>query len=188
MKRSTRRTLSKSRRTKNTAKKHNKWIQRGCRNQRTRQKGGSGILAGHAWAASNVKPYLVQSGGNAFITPNGNHYALNTNISPAPLASNALVEMAEKISVGGGVGVGVGGGGRKRRNNKYTNRNRKNKRNLGGQNGGGVTEYLPMNASNVIREMGDAMGGFIHGLQGDSTPYNYSNPTIQPIANTTPLK
>jgi hypothetical protein len=183
MKRSTIQKRSKSRRTNKNSKRHNKWIQRGCRNQRTRQKGGNGILAGHAWAASHVKPYLVQTGGNVLLNPNGNHYALNTNISPVPLASNALVEMAEKITVGGG-----GGGGRRRRNNKYTNRNRKNKMNLGGQNGGGITEYLPMNASNVIRSMGDTMGGFIHGLQGDSTPYNYSTPTIQPIANTTPLK
>lgn len=201
----------KSRRKTKTEKKHNKWFQRGCQNKSARkggqkgQKGGSGILGGNAWAPSDIHPVSgsegpaaapatatapataghSQKGGNS-----GNHYVFNPNPLPPPQASNALVEMANKMSRGGG-------GKRRHLKQRVSRKSRKgiklacsrsrSSRSRSRQRGG-ATEYLPMTVSNIVRSMGDDVGSFIHGLQGAPTAYNYSNPTIQPIGNTSQLQ
>lgn len=203
----------KGHRKSKTEKKHNKWFQRGCQNKSARkggqkgQKGGSGILGGNAWAPSNIHPVSgaegpaapaaapaapipaaghSQKGGNS-----GNHYVFNPNPLPPPQASNALVEMANKMA-------GVGGSGKRRRHKQRGNRksrrgiklacNRSRSRSRSRQQRGGATEYLPMTASNIVRSIGDDVGSFIHGLQGAPTVYNYSDPTMHPIGNTSQLQ
>lgn len=199
----------KSRRKTKTEKKHNKWFQRGCQNKSARkggqkgQKGGSAILGGNAWAASDIRPVSgaegpaaapgaaptpaaghSQKGGNS-----GNHYVFNPNPLPPPQSSNALVEMANKMSGGRGSSSG------KRRRHKQRGNRKSRKgiklacsRNRNQQQRGGATEYLPMTASNIVRSIGDGVGGFVNTLQGAPTPYNSSDPTMQPIANTSQLK
>lgn len=192
----------KGHRKSKTEKKHNKWFQRGCQNKSARkggqkgQKGGSGILGGNAWAPSNIHPVSgaegpaaapaapvaaaghSQKGGNS-----GNHYVFNPNPIPPPQASNALVEFANKMSRSGG-----GKRRHKQRGNRKSRRGIKLACNRSRQQRGGATEYLPMTASNIIRSIGDDVGSFIHGLQGAPTAYNYSDPTMQPIGNTSQLQ
>ena len=195
----------KGHRKSKTEKKHNKWFQRGCQNKSARkggqkgQKGGSGILGGNAWAPSNIHPVSgaegpaaapaapvaaaghSQKGGNS-----GNHYVFNPNPLPPPQASNALVEMANKMA--GGRGSGSGGRRHKQRGNRKSRRGVKLACSRNRQQRGGATEYLPMTASNIVRSIGDDVGSFIHGLQGAPTAYNYSDPTMHPIGNTSQLK
>lgn len=202
----------KSRRKTKTEKKHNKWFQRGCQNKSARkggqngqngQMGGSAILGGNAWAASDIRPVSgaegpaaatataaaptaaaghSQKGGNS-----GNHYVFNPNPLPPPQSSNALVEFANKMSGGSGSGSG------KRRRHKQRG-NRKSRKGIklacsrNRPQRGGATEYLPMTASNIVRSIGDGIGGFVNTLQGSPTPYNSSDPTMQPIGNTSQLK
>ena len=199
----------KNRRKTKTEKKHNKWIQRGCQNKSARkggqkgQRGGSGILGGNAWAASDIRPVSgaegrvaapaapappavaghSQKGGNS-----GNHYVFNPNPLPPPQSSNALVEFANKMSGGSGSGK------HRRHKQRVSRKSRKgiklacNRNRKHSQQRGGATEYLPMTASNIVRSIGDGVGGVINALQGAPTPYNSSDPTMQPIANTTQLK
>jgi hypothetical protein len=198
----------KSRRKTKTEKKHNKWFQRGCQNKSARkggqngqngQMGGSAILGGNAWAASDIRPVSgaegpaaaaaaaptvaaghSQKGGNS-----GNHYVFNPIPLPPPQSSNTLVEFANKMSGGSGSG--------KRRRHKQRG-NRKSRKGIklacsrNRPQRGGATEYLPMTASNIVRSIGDGIGGFVNTLQGSPTPYNSSDPTMQPIGNTSQLK
>jgi hypothetical protein len=210
MKRTSRTRNNGRRKNKKTEKKHNKWYQRGCQNQNSNQKGGSGILAGNAWSASDIMPetgerngappiatHLSQKGGGGTgdgltsIHNNGNHYALNTNLSQHPLASNILVEMADKMTGGRRRKSGRMGKLRKnkslRRMKKQSSKKYKKGVKLACQHGG-ATEYLPMTISNVVRNMGDTVGSFVHDLQGAPSAYNYSDPTFQPISNTSQLK
>jgi hypothetical protein len=206
----------KSRRKTKTEKKHNKWFQRGCQNKSARkggqngqngQRGGSGILGGNAWAASDIRPVSGAEGpaaAPAIIPPSdtvaaghsqkggnsGNHYVFNPNPLPPPQSSNALVEFANKMSGGSGSGKHrrqkQRGSHKSRKGIKLAcNRNRNRKHS---QQRGGATEYLPMTASNIVRSIGDGVGGFINALQGSPTPYNSSDPTMQPIGNTSQLK
>jgi hypothetical protein len=188
----------KSRRKTKTEKKHNKWFQRGCQNKSARkggQKGGSAILGGNAWAASDIRPVSGAEGPATAPTPavghsqkggnSGNHYVFNPNPLPPPQSSNALVEFANKMSGGSGSG--------KRRRHKQRG-NRKSRKGIklacsrNRPQRGGATEYLPMTASNIVRSIGDGVGGFVNALQGAPTPYNSSDPTMQPIGNTSQLK
>jgi hypothetical protein len=212
MKRTSRTRNNGRRKNKKTEKKHNKWYQRGCQNQNSSQKGGSGILAGNAWSPSDIMPetgqgkgsaaaptatHLNQMGGGGTgdgltsIHNNGNHYALNTNLSQHPLASNILVEMADKMTGGRRRKSGRMGKLRKnkslRRMKKQSSKKYKKGIKLACQHGG-ATEYLPMTISNVVRNMGDTVGSFVHDLQGAPSAYNYSDPTFQPISNTSQLK
>ena len=171
------------------------------------QRGGSGILGGNAWAASDIRPVSgaegrvaapaapappavaghSQKGGNS-----GNHYVFNPNPLPPPQSSNALVEFANKMS--GGSGSGSGSGKHRRQKQRGSHKSRKsiklacNRNRKHSQQRGGATEYLPMTASNIVRSIGDGVGGFINALQGSPTPYNSSDPTMQPIGNTSQLK
>jgi len=212
MKRTSRTRNNGRRKNKKTEKKHNKWYQRGCQNQNSNQKGGSGILAGNAWSPSDIMPetgegkgaaaaptatHLSQKGGGGTgdgltsIHNNGNHYALNTNLSQHPLASNILVEMADKMTGGGRRKSGRMGKLRKNKSlgrmKKQSSKKYKKGVKLACQHGG-ATEYLPMTISNVVRNMGDTVGSFVHDLQGAPSAYNYSDPTLQPISNTSQLK
>jgi hypothetical protein len=211
MKRTSRTRNNGRRKNKKTEKKHNKWYQRGCQNKNSSQKGGSGILAGNAWSPSDIMPetgqgkgaaaaptatHLNQMGGGGTgdgltsIHNNGNHYALNTNLSQHPLASNILVEMAEMT---GGRRRKSGRMGKLRKNKslrrmkKQSSKKYKKGMKLACQHGG-ATEYLPMTISNAVRSMGDTVGSFVHDLQGAPSAYNYSDPTFQPISNTSQLK
>ena len=205
----------KNRRKTKTEKKHNKWIQRGCQNKSARkggqkgQRGGSAILGGNAWAASDIRPVSGAEGpaaapaaAPAIIPPSatvaaghsqkggnsGNHYVFNPNPLPPPQSSNALVEFANKMSGGSGSGK------HRRHKQRVSRKSRKgiklacNRNRKHSQQRGGATEYLPMTASNIVRSIGDGVGGVINALQGAPTPYNSSDPTMQPIANTTQLK
>ena len=212
----------KGRRKTKTEKKHNKWFQRGCQNKSARkggqkgQKGGRGILGGNAWAPSDIHPVSGAEGPAAAAAPgaatataaaghsqkggnSGNHYVFNPNPLSPPQASNALVEMANKMA-------GVGGSGKRRHlkqrvsrksrkgiklacsRSRRSSRSSSRRSSSRSRQHGGATEYLPMTASNIIRSMGDDVGSFIHGLQGAPTAYNYSDPTIQPIGNTSQLQ
>lgn len=206
-----------NRKHKKTEKNHNKWFQRGCQNEQNQTKcknsqtgggvseGGGGLMGGAAWAPSNIYPIgSADPQQNAIITDaeaTGTHYSLNNQLTQPPQSSNALVEMANNIT-----GGGRGGSRRKSRPNnrkqkksqrhyKKMHRGRKGiklacqkQQNNQQQHGGsGYAAYLPMNVSNAVRSMGDSVGGFIHNMQGGLTPYNYSDPTHQPIGNTTQL-
>jgi hypothetical protein len=204
------------RKNKKTEKNHNKWLQHGCQNDQNQNKGqskcnqgqtgGGGLMGGAAWAPSNIYPTgSVDPQQNEIITAaeaTGTHYSLNNQIMQAPQASNALVEMANNLT---------GGGSRRKRKarsnhrkqKKSQRRHKKSHRGRKGiklacqnqnqheqqqqQQGGSATAYLPMNMANTIRGMGDSVGGFIHNMQGGLTPYNYSDPTHQPIGNTSKL-
>ena len=172
--------------------------------------GGGGLMGGAAWAPSNIYPTgSVDPQQNEIITAaeaTGTHYSLNNQIMQAPQASNALVEMANNLT---------GGGSRRkyrskskskskhhRKQKKSQRRHKKSHRGRNGiklacqnqqeqheqqQQGGSAGAYVPMNMANTIRGMGDSVGSFIHNMQGGLTPYNYSDPTYQPISNTSKL-
>ena len=198
------------RKHKKTEKRHNKWFQRGCQNEKNQSnhnniqmgggvsEGGGGLMGGTAWAPSNIYPIgsLQQNAEVTAAEATGTHYSLNNQITQAPQSSNALVEMANNLT----------GGGIKRKsksrsnNHKHKKSQRRNKKMYRGRKGtklacqqihqqqnGGAAEYLPMNISNTLRGIGDSVGGFIHNMQGGLTPYNYSDPTYQPIGKTTQL-
>lgn len=205
------------RKHKKTEKSHNKWFQRGCQNEQNQSKcnqgqtgggvseGGGGLMGGAAWAPSNIYPIgSVDPQQNEIITAaeaTGTHYSLNNQLTQAPQSSNALVEMANNLT-----GGGRGGSRRKSRpnNRKHKKSQRRYKKMHRGRKGvklacqnqqqqqtggaGAYAAYLPMNISNAVRGMGDSVGGFIHNMQGGLTPYNYSDPTHQPIGNTTQLE
>jgi hypothetical protein len=144
---------SKRARTEKKRKTH-KWHQKGC------QSGGSSLVGGSsAWQASNIQ----HQGGGAGV-PNGNHYALNTTISAPAQSSNHLVEK------------GMFGG----RRSKGSKRGRKHRRFIGEQHGG-MAQYLPEIANSEIRGIAEVPSGMVNSLQGASTAFKTSNPTVQPI-------
>ena len=144
---------SKRARTEKKRKTH-KWHQKGC------QSGGSSLVGGSsAWQASNIQ----HQGGGASV-PNGNHYALNTAISAPAQSSNHLVEK------------GMFGG----RRSKGSKRGRKHRRFIGEQHGG-MAQYLPEIANAEIRGIAEVPSGMVNSLQGASTAFKTSNPTVQPI-------
>ena len=144
---------SKRARTEKKRKTH-KWHQKGC------QSGGSSLVGGSsAWQASNIQ----HQGGGAGV-PNGNHYALNTAISAPAQSSNHLVEK------------GMFGG----RRSKGSKRGRKHRRFIGEQHGG-MAQYLPEIANSEIRGIAEVPSGMVNSLQGASTAFKTSNPTVQPI-------
>lgn len=157
---------SKRARTEKKRKTH-KWHQKGC--QSGCQSGGSSVVGGSsAWQASNVQH---QGGGaGAGGIPNGNHYALNTAISAPAQSSNHLVEK------------GMFGGRRTRRRHghKGNKHGRKHRRFIGEQHGG-MAEYLPSIANAEVRGIAEVPSGMVNALQGASTAFKTSNPTVQPI-------
>ena len=159
-----------------------KWHQKGC------QSGGGSMTGGWPWGPSDVQ----HTGGGGSVggmssvpqSINGNHYALNTATMAPPQSSNHLVE---KGMFGGGrsrrrehSGSGSGSGrgrGRGRRHRKYI-----------GEQHGGMAEYLPETANTSLRGITETPACISNALQGDSTAFVTSNPTVQPIAQPVQLK
>lgn len=157
---------SKRARTEKKRKTH-KWHQKGC------QSGGSSVVGGgSAWQASNVQH---QSGGSGSGSveggiPNGNHYALNTAISARAQSSNHLVEK----------GMFGGRRSRRRQGRKGNKRGRKHRHFIGEQRGG-MADYLPELANAEVRGITEIPSSMMNALQGASTAFKTSDPTVQPI-------
>jgi hypothetical protein len=145
-------------RNKRTEKKHNKWYQRGC------QSGGGGVTGGWPWGPSDV--HHTQTAGVPQ-SINGNHYSLNTTTMAPPQSSNHLVERGQN-----------GGGSKKHR--------RRHRRFIGEQNGG-MAAYLPEVANSGLRGVAEMPASTMNSLQGASTAFRTSDPTIQPIAQAVQL-
>ena len=143
-------------RNKRSEKKHNKWFQKGC------QSGGGSVTGGWPWGPSDVHP---QTAGRASSgvpqSINGNHYSLNTATLVPPQSSNHLVERGQ-----------FGGTKKKHR--------RRHHRFIGEQRGG-MAAYLPELANGALSGITRAPAGAMNALQGASTPFTSSDPTIQPI-------
>jgi hypothetical protein len=147
-----------------------KWHQKGC------QSGGGSMTGGWPWGPSDVQ-HTGGGGGVGGASPvpqsiNGNHYPLNTTTMAPPQSSNHLVEKGM-----------FGGGGRSRRRG----RSRHHRKYIGEQHGG-MAEYLPETANTSLRGITEAPAGIANALQGDSTAFVTSNPTVQPIAQPVQLK
>lgn len=166
----------KSRRRSGKDKKKNgtrKWHQKGC------QSGGGSMTGGWPWGASDVQ-HTGGGGGVGGASPvpqsiNGNHYSLNTATLAPPQSSNHLVEK----------GMFGGGGGRSRRHGN--GRGRRHRKYIGEQHGG-MAEYLPEVANTSLRGITETPASIVNSLQGDSTAFVTSNPTVQPIAQPVQLK
>lgn len=163
----------KSRRS--SSKKKNgtrKWHQKGC------QSGGGSMTGGWPWGPSDVQ-HTGGGGGVGGVSPvpqsiNGNHYSLNTTTMAPPQSSNHLVEK------------GMFGGGRSRRRER-SGRGRRHRKYIGEQHGG-MAEYLPETANTSLRGIIETPASITNALQGDSTAFVTSNPTVQPIAQPIQLK
>lgn len=94
---------------------------------------------------------------------NGNHYPLNNETLAPPQSSNHLVEKGMF-------------GGRSR-----SRRGRRGRRFIGEQSGG-MAEYLPETVNTGLRGIAESPMAISNALQGDSTAFVSSNPTVQPIA------
>jgi len=162
---------------KRTEKKsHNRWIQRGCQNQ----KGGGSMTGGWAWGASDVHHQTAGSSSSSSSgTPqsiNGNHYALNNATLDPPQASNAIVERQNIQSAGRRRGRGRG---RSLKGKKKTgNRSRR----IACQSGGGFLEFIPEILKPGVNTTLQAPTNIVSGLQGPATPAVSADPTSQPIA------
>ena len=149
-----------------------KWHQKGC------QSGGGSMTGGWPWGPSDVQ-HTGGGGsvGGASAVPqsiNGNHYSLNTTTLAPPQSSNHLVEKGM-----------FGGGGRSRR--RGHGRGRRHRKYIGEQHGG-MAEYLPEAANTSLRGITETPASIANALQGDSTAFVTSNPTVQPIAQPVQLK
>ena len=165
----------KSRRS--SSKKKNgtrKWLQKGC------QSGGGSMTGGWPWGPSDVQHTGGggSAGGMSSVPQsiNGNHYSLNTATMAPPQSSNHLVEK------------GMFGGGRSRRGRvRGRGRGRRHRKFIGEQHGG-MAEYLPETANTSLRGITETPACIANALQGDSTAFVTSNPTVQPIAQPIQLK
>lgn len=154
------------RKSKRTEKKHNKWFQRGC------QSGGGGVTGGWPWAPSDVHPQTEGSASSGVPQSiNGNHYSLNTATMAPPQSSNHLVEK------------GQFGGTKKNSRGRRRSRHRR----FIGEQHGGMAAYLPEVANIGIRNLTGAPASAMNSLQGASTAFRSSDPTIQPIGQAVQL-
>jgi hypothetical protein len=156
-------------RNKRTEKKHNKWLQRGC------QSGGGGVTGGWPWAPSDVHPQTAGSGAAtaAVVVPhsiNGNHYSLNTETMAPAQSSNHLVEKGQ-----------FGGGSKKHTRGRGRGRGRRRHHRYVGEQYGGMAEYLPEVANTSARGLVEIPASVMNSLQGASTAFRTSDPTVQPI-------
>ena len=145
-----------------------KWHQKGC------QSGGGSMTGGWPWGPSDVQ-HSGGGGGVGGVSPvpqsiNGNHYSLNTATMAPPQSSNHLVEK------------GMFGG------KKHSRRRRRVHRKYIGEQHGGMAEYLPETVNTSLRGIAEIPSGISNALQGDSTAFVTSNPTVQPIAQPVQLK
>jgi|LauGreDrversion4_2_1035121.scaffolds.fasta_scaffold04489_8 hypothetical protein len=164
----------KSRRHGDKKKKSDsrKWHQKGC------QSGGGSITGGWPWGASDVQ-HSGGGGGFGGQSPvpqsiNGNHYSLNTSTLAPPQNSNHLVEKGQ-----------YGGKHTRKHGRKH---GRKSHHKFIGEQRGGMAEYLPETANSSIRGVIETPSSIMNALQGDSTAFVTSNPTVQPIAQPVQLK
>jgi hypothetical protein len=150
-----------SRRTRTDKKKKtHKWHQKGC------QSGGGSITGGWPWGPSDVQHQTAGSSTGAQQVPysiNGNHYAHNTATNAPPQSSNHLVEKGQY-------------GGKRRR------------RRFIGEQHGGTAAFLPEVANSSVRGMLEIPASVANSLQGASTAFKTSDPTVQPIGNPIQLK
>lgn len=152
-----------------------RWHQKGC------QSGGGSMTGGWPWGPSDVQ-HSGGGGGVGGVSPvpqsiNGNHFSLNTATLAPPQSSNHLVEK------------GMFGGGRGRGGKKHSSRRRvRRHRKYIGEQHGGMAEYLPETANTTLRGITETPAGIANALQGDSTAFVTSNPTVQPIAQPVQLK
>lgn len=152
----------------NDKKKTHKWHQKGC------QSGGGSMTGGWPWAPSDVHHQTAGTGAEVPQSINGNHFALNTDRMTPPQSSNHLVEK------------GMFGGRRKKSSNKGR-RSRRHRRFIGEQHGG-MAQYLPETANTTLRGVTETPAMIANTLQGASTGFVSSNPTIQPIGEPIQLK
>jgi hypothetical protein len=131
------------------------------------------MTGGSPWAPSDVHHQTAGSGLPQAI--NGNHYALNTDRMVPPQNSNHLAE------------TGVFSGGRRRRKLTAKERRRRHRRFIGEQHGG-KAEYLPETINATVRGAVETPAMVANTLQGASTGFVTSNPTIQPIGLPVQLK
>ena len=161
---------SSSRRVRTEKKnKTHKWHQKGC------QSGGGSMTGGWPWAPSDVQHSGGGGGGGGEPVPHsigGNHYALNTATNAPPQNSNHLVEKGQY------------GGKRARSGHKR----RKHHHRFIGEQHGGTAEYLPEVANTSVRGMLQIPASVVNSLQGASTAFKTSDPTVQPIGNPIQLK
>ena len=161
---------SSSRRARTEKKKRTyKWHQKGC------QSGGGSMTGGWAWGPSDVQHSGGGSAGSAEPVPhsiNGNHYALNTETNVLPQNSNHLAEKGQY------------GGKRARSGHKR----RKHHRRFIGEQHGGTAEFLPEVANSSVRGIVEVPASISNSLQGASTAFKTSDPTVQPIGNAVQLK
>ena len=151
------------RKSKRTEKKHNKWFQRGC------QSGGGSVTGGWPWGPSDVHPQTEGSASSGVPQSiNGNHYSLNTTTMAPPQSSNHLVEKGQ-----------FGG-------TKKNSRGRRHRRFIGEQHGG-MAAYLPEVANIGLRHIMAMPASAMNSLQGASTAFRSSDPTIQPIGQAVQL-
>jgi hypothetical protein len=148
----------RSKRASRTGKKHNKWHQKGC------QSGGGSVTGGWPWAPSDVHHTQTAGAGGVPAAINGNHYSLNTATMAPPQSSNHLVER------------GQFGGTKKHRKG----RGRRHRRFVGEQHGG-MAQYLPEVVNPGLRGLAEMPASTMNSIQGASTAFRTSDPTIQPI-------
>jgi hypothetical protein len=142
-------------RNKRSEKKHNKWFQKGC------QSGGGSVTGGWPWGPSDVHPQTAGSASSGVPQSiNGNHYSLNTATMAPPQSSNHLVERGQF-------------GGTKKKHRRH--------RRFIGEQRGGMAQYLPEFANSTLSGITRAPAGVMNALQGASTSFTSSDPTIQPI-------
>ena len=153
-----------SRRARTEKKKTHRWHQKGC------QSGGGSITGGWPWSPSDVQHIGTggSAGGQSTVPQsiNGNHYPVNTVTLAPPQSSNHLVEKGQY-------------GGKHRHSSKKARR-RRHHRFLGEQHGG-MAEYLPEVANISLRNAVQTPASITNALQGASTAFVSSDPTIQPI-------
>ena len=155
-----------------TKKKKNgsrRWYQKGC------QSGGGSMTGGWPWGASDVQ-HTGGGGAPGGTLPvphsiNGNHYPLNNETLAPPQSSNHLVEKGM-----------CGGRSRGRRGRRGRSGRSGRGRRFIGEQSGGMAEYLPETINTGLRGMSETPMAISNALQGDSTAFVSSNPTVQPIA------
>ena len=146
-----------SKRSSRTGKKRKtyKWHQKGC------QSGGSNLTgSGYAWNANAASG--LSAGSASAHSGSANHYAPNTSTLAPPQSSNHLLK-------------GFLGGSK-----RSSSSHRRHRRFIGEQQGG-MANFLPEIPNLHARGMAELPSAAINSLQGDSTAFKTSNPTIQPI-------
>ena len=150
------------RKSRSRGTKTHKWHQKGC------QSGGGSMTGGWPWAPSDVHH---QTAGTVPQSINGNHYSLNTTTMAPPQSSNHLVEK------------GQFGGTKKNSRGRRRSRHRR----FIGEQHGGTAAYLPEVANIGLRHIMAMPASAMNTLQGASTAFRSSDPTIQPIGQAVQL-